>query len=494
MLLGMCLAGESASALAPQYQTDYQLVQLPCIVVARWDKAGVKRHDKVRGDVVENEESFTELNVLRTIKGDIRPGRHPLLMGFGIGWEKNGTGLNSWSSTQIEGDVDDVTQPNIWFLVRSRSWDETDKQEYLRVPHYRAIQPVSLEAYFAALSSSEPEKRVPGFLSSDNPEIVKRVLYYLCGGIAPWPYEPDEWQMYSHPSERERLLRDQAGLLRESLLTGMVAHRHLAAAVYAELAGPGGSGLMTMLLSDPDAKVRAVASGVLVRSRHEASLPKLADAVRGLVDADLACAIIREASSWGNRGLVPLLISFLQEDSFGSRIGSDVRIAAIKARDALHDMTGCWFPFDVSRSQRIWTEAVSLPNWGEAQRHLRNALPYEQCPIRAELFGPLNDSRIRVVNISDHPVRMSEYPNWVEASTSNIWATIRTDGKEKSEFVTLDVGGSTSFRAYFSGDLKGIKIRELSLAMFYKELSVADGMDGWIGWVEAKRIEGEPSR
>jgi hypothetical protein len=494
-LLFLWLTASSAHAIAPGYETDGDLAHYPYIVLAQWDKAAMRPHELIRGNVLEKFECFTELNILRVIKGDIKPGRHGLIFGFGIGWQEDGTGLSSGTSTEIPGDVDNVRQPNIWFLNRSRSWDATDRTEYLQVPHYRAIQPASLETYFIALSSARPEQLVPGLLSSDNPEIVRRVLNYICGEILPWPYEPAGWDRYSHPTKRERLLKDQASSLRKYLSGYMREHRHLAAAVYAELSGKDGVEFIRTLLADRDPKVRAVAIGILIRNKDEETLPKLGAAIEGLQDTHLACSIAREAALWGDVRLVPLLIPLLEDDSDGGRIGKDVRVPALKARDALHDITGCWFPFGIAQSRQSWIEVASLGNQKDMRRQLREVVPFKQCPLQAEFYGSLSDSHIRVVNASTHPVRICRYPAWVDANTPNMVANAGTDYREEDkkerDFLTLDAGGATVFRIHFADHFNGVDPKDLSLSLFYRDLPTGIEKTGWIGWVDVRRMEGQ---
>jgi hypothetical protein len=128
---------EGSWAIAPQFVSDEELAAYPIVVVGKWEKGPFKANHRYedRGEqkVITAIESFTALNVLRVIKGDVKPGVHMLKRGWGIAWAADGGWVTSGTSTELLGDVKNVTQPNIWFLQKARSWDESDKTEYLSV-------------------------------------------------------------------------------------------------------------------------------------------------------------------------------------------------------------------------------------------------------------------------------------------------------------------------------------------------------------------------
>src|SRR5947208_2316874 len=111
-------------AIAPPYITDEELARYPVIVVAKWEKVAFKPHHRYDGSkdgarVATAIESFTELNVLRVIKGDLKPGVQKVMIGWGIVWSKDGDRVSSGTSTEMPGDVKSITEPNIWFLKRA---------------------------------------------------------------------------------------------------------------------------------------------------------------------------------------------------------------------------------------------------------------------------------------------------------------------------------------------------------------------------------------
>ena len=137
--IGVALLWEGeAQAIAPRYVADDELATYPIIVVAKWDKAPAKSHnkyaeDKDLGEVVLKSEVYTRLNILAAVKGGIEPGEHELLMNWGITWQEDGTYVNSGTSSEMSGDVNHKRH---WWrltdaglkLVRS----DTDLQERAR--------------------------------------------------------------------------------------------------------------------------------------------------------------------------------------------------------------------------------------------------------------------------------------------------------------------------------------------------------------------------
>jgi len=103
-LIVLLLATSPLFAIAPRNYTD---AELHCKIVKN------ERGEKI----IKRFEFYTKLKIIRTVKGDeIKPGEYDLKGSFGISWRLDGTGLESGTSTQILGDVDDLTVPRLWFL------------------------------------------------------------------------------------------------------------------------------------------------------------------------------------------------------------------------------------------------------------------------------------------------------------------------------------------------------------------------------------------
>jgi len=488
----VCLfAGGRASAVAPPHMTDSQLAQSPVIVVARWNKAKMRPHKLVEGNALTKYEVFTELEVVRTIKGDMKPGKHTLLIGSGIVWRQDGTELRTGTSTDLPGDADDVTQQNLWFLIRSRSWDESDQSTYYEIPHYRAIQPASIEPYFVALASRKPEAEVPKLLASKEPEIVRRTLAYICGYVLPWPYDPDDWERSWHPEKRERLLKDQAQAVRQTIYRDLPGVRGLAASVYAELAGKSCIPDMRLLVKDKDPEVRAVAVGMLARFNDKAAGREIRDAVTGLSNAHLACRVIDELARSAHPERVPALIAFLENESYSGYVGRDVFLPAFRAREALHDATQCWFPCDVGVGLKAWDQVAGIAEPERRSNELRRMLPFDGNPLRARLLGPLDNASLEITNSSAQDVTIARYPLRIDANTARLWSSARTEYKKpttKADFILLRPGDSTQFRIRFGEEFSDVKLDDLILSLFYGDIGSSFGLHGWIGWIEVHRV------
>lgn len=442
----MLLVGNAACwATGPLYQTDYQISQHPIVVVATWDRAAVREHHLIAGNVCKEPEAFTELNVLRVLRGDLQPGKHQLMFGWGVAWNADGSGLATWTSTDIPGDVDDITRPSLWFLDRKRSWDAADPLEYLHIPYYRAVQPLALEPYFQALLTPDRDRAVIALLQAGDPLIVRRALRYACGEIWPWPFGPREGDelAYDRPRERERLLAEAAPAVGRVIDSTLEELRPLAVAVYAELVKTERQPRLRALLADRNPTVRSVAIGLLTRDKDAASLTAMATAVAGVDDASVACRIIDAVTAWDEPRAVPLLIPFLENDRSAYRYGDDWGIPALKARAALHALTGCWFPYRVSAAADAWSQVADLADRPQQKRRLAELLPDPEFPVTAELVGtarpassqpaptteptrvqsalragmylPADDAlvTVRLRNVIGHPITIRRFPSAV---------------------------------------------------------------------------------
>jgi hypothetical protein len=519
----------SAQAIAPPYMSDEELADLPVIVVAKWEKAPFHSHikydqDKELGRVVRQFEAYTKLKVLRTVKGNVPPGDVELLVNYGISWHEDGKWVTSGTSTELPGDVEDVTTPNLWFLTKARSWDSNRKKEYLSVDNYRQIQPLVLEKCFVALGSPRRETLVPQLLATDSPEVAMRVLRYISGGIWPWPYDPDAFEMrlrHSNPEHRGRTLKEESQRVWSIVKSNAGKSRPYAVSVYADLKGRDSIKDIRTLLDDKDPIVRGVAIGILVRYEDGESLERINKAIRGVDKGWLACKLIDALSSWEDERVVPCLISYLQNSSFAYQHGDDLGIPAIKARQALKDMTGHWFPFDVDLSMKAWRQARQIPDKVKRRELLNQLIPGEEFPFIAELVGKIsyktaNDAKqpaakssleatglgdnagseqvavatVRLRNITKRPVVVGKRPTAVDMSSPNGCAyygnSFPTMKPASDQFVQLTPGGTLDFEVTLSESFRIAEPHLRHLKVIYHDNGNTVGVNAWIGTLEVK--------
>src|SRR2546425_11911831 len=92
------------AAIIPRSVPDEELAQKPIIVVARWPKARFTNHNLIEHNAVYEEEVHTELVVERVIKGDLSPGRHRLLFGWGVSWQVDESQQGSYALSERLGE------------------------------------------------------------------------------------------------------------------------------------------------------------------------------------------------------------------------------------------------------------------------------------------------------------------------------------------------------------------------------------------------------
>jgi hypothetical protein len=563
-------------ALGPSYKTDGELVRYPVIVVAQWDRAEVRRHESSEEGGGSRFQAETTLNVLRVIKGRIYPGNQTLLLGWGVAWKEDGTGLATWTSTHLLGDVEDVSKPTIWFLDRKLSWEGglrktawtvigvslllsvlaiflailalrerktkrllaaiallvlTSMSGYkatgciwspLQLTHYRAIQPLALDEYYAVLDSFRPQSHVQELLKSDNPEVFRRTLHYLCGWIWPWPYTPREYGFlhYETPEERGEVLCGLAETVKNAVEKAPDEVRPLAASVYAELARADSVQYMRSLLADRDPSVRAIAVGILARHKHEASIPQIVKALDGLKDAYLECMIIEMMASWGDDRLVPGLITFLEDGTFSYQYGDELGIPAVKARQGLQRMTGQWFPYGVLASNEAWRQVEAIGEKADRKKMLGRILLGTEFPLKAELVGTarpraedsvasgpttssleavesLDESptvdgfvaTVRVTNNSAEPLSIARYPtsidlNW-PSGTSGASPVRPDDDPAKGPYARLARGEWTEFEVILHSEFLLADPADRELKLMYAADREVSRMPPptWLGWL-----------
>jgi hypothetical protein len=215
--------------------------------------------------------------------------------------------------------------------------------------------------------------------------------------------------------------------------------RRLAASVYAALTDRKSIPVMRQLLCDDDAQVRGVAVGTLGRFRDEASMATLGKAVKGLEEPTLACKVIAILAQWKDERVVPALITFLENDGFAYQDGDDVGIPVLKARNALHDTTGLWFPQDVDASFRAWEKVQTIANRQERETRWKTLVAGVACPLKAELEGDEAVTHIVVTNVTSQAVTVAKFPSQIEQRSSSGSASgdYEVTGKD---FITLKPG------------------------------------------------------
>lgn len=464
LLLG--LAGP-ARAIPPVFVSDAELAAHPVLVVAKWEKAPFARRGpddpKVYG-------TRTKLVVTRVIRGEIEPGVHEVLLGHRIVWGEDGGIVISNTSTMMIGDVEDVAKPNLWFL--------RNEGGRLGAITYRAVQPLSLEAYFAALAGEEPEKAVPALLStSRDPETLRRVLRYVLAGGSGWPYDDLD--------PKEAALRTDAADAVAALLDGPVGEvRWQAASTFARLRGKAAHPRLRELLGDADPAVRAVAAGLLARARDEALIPVLVAAVEPIREGFWAVEVLQELEGWEDLRLVPGVAAFLGHDAFVYQMGDDIGIPALAARDILLDLTGHRFPPDPAAAIAAWGEVRDLAP-EERRARLAELAPWPAEPLTAGIVRRGEGFVARVVNRSDSAVTISKLPYQIgmaASSGSSGHGFGNTEGADG--FLTLAPGESTEFEIDVPAFLLGGEKRRGFL--LYRQVGAEWGVRAWIGKVSLR--------
>lgn len=502
--------------VAPRYVSDPELAGYPVIVVATWKSTPWRRHEKWSDDGygIERWEAYTRLNILSVLRGNVEPGEVELLKSPGIAWPADGSWVTSGTSTEMVGDVRDITKPCLWFLKRERSWDEELKEEFLSVSNYREIQPLELYEFYLALSQPDAELVVPTLLSADHDLVSERVLLYLSGGQWPWPfigYPFDRRQAYQEP------LRAEAGRVWDYLQANVMERRSLAASVYAELADEDDVENVRTLLDDRDSHVRAIAVGALARYGDDVSNSRFAKAVEGYDDG-IACAVVDAIASWTTPLVVPALIEFLQTDNWTQLGVNTIEMPAIKAQQALKEITGHVFPFDVPLSKKAWHNATRTDDPAERSRILAETAPADEIPLIASAVGtPKNEISddlkkrswlgegnhlavtIRLLNISSHAVTVVRFPSGEIRSSRCGYAGFgdswgRTAARcgfgdatfEKQQFTTLAPGASTEFDVVLPQSFLMDSPHKRRLRLLYLDSGKDQGLKAWLGSLDVQ--------
>ena len=161
LIIGGIVMGRMLTPLSDEDLSSHEI-----IVVAKWNPTSVTSHSRYEwnaeldGLECKEYEQFTTIEVIRTIKGELKPGNHiiriPLYM---VSFEtiKKGKGptLYWFGSTEQSGAVDDVTVPCLWFLNNTKSWIKGNETVYPTLTSLFGVQSLSKEKYFTELVKKE---------------------------------------------------------------------------------------------------------------------------------------------------------------------------------------------------------------------------------------------------------------------------------------------------------------------------------------------------
>ena len=143
---------------------DEELASHELVIVAKWNPTNVVSRSKsqwnVRLDGFEQQEyeAITTIEVIRTLKGDLKPGLHLIRLPlYGVSFHaiKKGHGptLYFFGSSERPGAVEDVTVPCLWCLNNAKSWMIEDTNTYPSLTSLFGVQPLSKEKLFTELMS-----------------------------------------------------------------------------------------------------------------------------------------------------------------------------------------------------------------------------------------------------------------------------------------------------------------------------------------------------
>jgi len=464
LIIALMITYGSVSAITPHFVPDQELIQSPIIVVARWEKAPLRR--------TEDAGYSTEIVVERVVKGDLRPGTHTV---YEVCWRENGEMEVYWPIDGLEG-VRDVREPNLYFIEREASADGGRPATRLRVQFVRGVQPLSSEPYFTALSSEDPTSAVARLLDAEDPLMVLRALAYVNGGKFPWPYEwcggapTGHGPLTQHAAAVERLL-DR----REREVRGP------AAVVFFQLSGKRCVPRARSLLGDEEESIRATAVIALATHHDSESAGSVCATVKSIKNAGWACEVIEALSSWGEEGIVPALVSFLRSDGCASwsNVG-DLGIPALKARAALHKLTGHWFPFEVDLSMAAWNQVTSLGDADARKRRLAELLPCEPEPLRAKL---IDHRTVQITNRSQAPVAITTVPSQVmgRCAGGSVQLDLERIPQGGKDSVVLNPGESTELPVVLVAPLLPDNPATRRLAFTYEKFAKDANAGRWVG-------------
>lgn len=508
IIVTLSLAKISA-AIIPIIPNDLELAESPVIVIGYWPKTAFEHRAKEEHGVVTNSEALTDLQVIKVIHGEVRTGRNRLILRYGIDWQKDGKGLQSGTSTEVMGDVQDVSVPNIWFLKRVRSFRNSDKTEYLHIYSFKGIQNQKLLPFYEVLRSKDRNQKIASMLADRDSLVVERALNFVSGFRPPWPYWPDNSKedhgydmmemFFSKDKQRPRLL-ERKSALSNVIDKGPSSHnRGFAAALYAEMFGTPTTSKMRTLLQSTNEEVKLVAACYLARFGDASSAKAVENAVKGSkADDSLICELIYATEKSKRREYVPTLINFLETRN-SKYYGSETSTPSLFARRTLFKLTNYTFPQDVAASRKAWSAAL-VANPAAPERSLGQLLGSWKEPLgitcrpirlkngRIKTVKPRSkyDSggdlyAVTLVNRTDHPITIQRNPSYLEFSSKNGMSE-RAIQSKPGDYLTLGSGQKTTMEyAIESGFGPGDTIK-----LSYFDNGKKFGKNAWTGTVSGK--------
>jgi len=213
-------------------------------------------------------------------------------------------------------------------------------------------------------------------------------------------------------------------------------------------------------------------------------------AVEGIQDARDACSLIKALAEWGDVRLVPAFIAFLRNGESAGFSGDDLFIPALKAKTALHKLTGHYFAYEVESSRRAWESAQQIEDPVERARKLDQLQPDDPFPLKAVVTGNgTSKAVVRVTNKSGQTVTIARWPTWVtETSSTGVGGCDfgGPEGNRKPDFTVLKPGQSVELRVTFSNWYLRAEPDSRRLTLAYTENGSHHGVNAWIGVVKAE--------
>ena len=477
LLLGL-LAGSSFAQNGTfiPVQEGYLSASYPEIVVARW--LGPDGPEK---EPIDFSNRLVSIEVLETLKGKFRKGRHKLRVRFLLGQDP----LTGFSMV-ARPDVRDPSEPAIWFL---------------RYPDGRAnrakglatafeIQPLELKALIEVLIRPNRKRAIGGFLRTHEGILAIQTLKVVAGyswvslstcetSGKPWsPKDVAYGQALDEPIPSQWLA------VRNKLASPYPQVRMVAARSLASLIGPKSIPYLRPLLADSSPDVRLLAVELLAYFRDARSYREFEKAVPKWsgelgVDRYMECeATLRQLMRIGGASVLAATAKFLAVDcSNAEGLNSSGPSVAILAHRAICETAGYEFPFDPEACIKAFNGVKGMPKakWPAA---LLRVLGDYSIRLGATVERKDGFLSLTLTNLSKHPVRLQCGPIQLELTQSQTWGETYISGsKDLVKFITLGPEASASMKASLKAD-EADPIGQVKM-----EIARVDAKNRLVSWV-----------